>query len=110
MAIKGRAWTAADSYQIVRLETDLIAPIQMRLTSDRAVVEYGPVHFRQRQLDMWLPQSADVYFDWQGHRVHRRHTFSDYMLFSIDDKQQIGDPAKEKQVAGSSAKSALAPN
>jgi tetratricopeptide (TPR) repeat protein len=111
VAIKGRAWIAADSYQIVRLETDLIAPLHMiRLASDRAVVEYGPVHFRQRQLDMWLPRSADVYFDWQGHRVHRRHTFSDYMLFSIDDKQQIGDPAKEKQVAGSNAKSALAPN
>jgi hypothetical protein len=108
VAIKGRAWIAADNYQIVRLETDLIAPMQIiRLAADRAVVEYGPVHFRQRQLDMWLPQSADVYFDWQGHRVHRRHTFSDYMLFSIDDKQQLGDPAKEKQGA---VKSALAPN
>jgi hypothetical protein len=46
------------------LET-LIAPMQMiRLAADRAVVEYGPVHFRERQLDMWLPQTADVYFDW----------------------------------------------
>jgi hypothetical protein len=68
------------------------------------------VHFRQRQLDMWLPQSADIYFDWLGHRVHRRHSFSNYMLFSIDDQQQIGDPAKAKQVAGAAAKSALAPN
>lgn len=111
VAIKGRAWFAADTYQIVRLETDLIAPMQViRLAAERAVVEYGPVHFRERQLDMWLPQSADVYFDWQGHRVHRRHSFTDYMLFSIDDKQQIAEPAKEKQVAGSAGKSEPTPN
>jgi tetratricopeptide (TPR) repeat protein len=56
VAIKGRAWIAADTYQLVRLETDLISPLQViRLNADRAVVEYGPVHFRERQLDIWLP-------------------------------------------------------
>jgi tetratricopeptide (TPR) repeat protein len=111
VAIKGRAWIAADTYQIVRLETDLVAPMQMiHLSADRAVVEYGPVHFAQRQLDMWLPQTADVYFDWQGHRVHRRHSFSEYMLFSVDDKQQIAAPDKQKQVAGSAATSKTVPN
>jgi tetratricopeptide (TPR) repeat protein len=111
VAIKGRAWIAADTYQIVRLETDLIAPMQMiHLAADRAVVEYGPVHFGQRQLDMWLPQNADVYFDWQGHRVHRRHSFSEYMLFSVDDKQQIAAPDRQKQVAGSAATSKTVPN
>ena len=111
VAIKGRAWIAADTYQIVRLETDLIAPMQnIRLTADRAVVEYGPVHFRERHLDMWLPQSADVYFDWQGHRVHRRHSFSDYLLFSIDDKQQIGEPEKAKRAAAPPPVATTAPN
>jgi tetratricopeptide (TPR) repeat protein len=111
VAIKGRAWIAADTYQIERLETDLIAPLHdIRLVADRAVVEYGPVHFRERKLDMWLPQSADVYFDWQGHRVHRRHSFSDYMLFSIDDKQQISNPDKEKRASGPAAAAGHVPN
>lgn len=111
VAIKGRAWIAADTYQVVRLETDLIAPMQMiRLNADRTVVEYGPVHFRQRQLDMWLPQTADVYFDWQGHRIHRRHSYSDYLLFSIDDKQQIASPEKEKRASDASATSKSVPN
>lgn len=111
VAIKGRAWIAADTYEIVRLETDLIAPMQnIRLTADRAVVEYGPVHFRERHLDMWLPQSADVYFDWQGHRVHRRHSFSDYLLFSVDDKQQIGEPEKAKRAAAPPPVATAAPN
>ena len=27
-----------------------------------------------------------------GQRFHRRHTFSQFLLFSIDDKQKIGEP------------------
>jgi hypothetical protein len=37
VALKGRAWFAADSYQIVSLQTDLIAPMtDIQLTVDRA--------------------------------------------------------------------------
>ena len=91
--LKGRAWIAADSFQIVRLETDLVGPLpQIRLIADRAAIEYGPVHFQSRNLDMWLPQIAEVFYDWRGRRSHRRHSFKNYLLFSVDDKQQISDP------------------
>ncbi|MGB7284940.1 MAG: tetratricopeptide repeat protein [Candidatus Acidiferrum sp.] len=92
-ALKGRAWISADSYQILRLETDLVRPLpQIRLAAERTEVEYGPVQFRSSKVSMWLPQSADVYYDWQGRRVHRRHSFSNYMLFAVDDKQKISAP------------------
>lgn len=91
--LKGRAWIAADSFQIVRLETDLVAPVpQIRLAADRAAIEYGPVHFQSRNLDMWLPQIAEVFYDWRGRRSHRRHSFKNYLLFSVEDKQQIAEP------------------
>jgi tetratricopeptide (TPR) repeat protein len=91
--LKGRAWIAADSFQVVRLETDLVATLpQIRLAADRAAIEYGPVHFQSRNLDMWLPQIAEVFYDWRGRRSHRRHSFKNYLLFSVDDKQQIADP------------------
>ena len=71
--LKGRAWIAADTYQIVRLETQMLAPVpEIHLAADSTVIEYGPVHFRERNMDMWLPQSADVYSDWRGRRFHRR--------------------------------------
>jgi len=93
VSLKGRAWIAAESFQIVRLETDLVAPLpQIRLVADRAAIEYGPVHFESRNLDMWLPQIAEVFYDWRGRRSHRRHTFKNYLLFSVDDKQQIAEP------------------
>jgi tetratricopeptide (TPR) repeat protein len=93
VALKGRAWIAADTFQIVRLETDLIDAVpQIRLVSDHAAVEYGPVHFNSRNLDMWLPQNADLHYDWRGRRAHRRHTFKNYLLFAIDDNQKISLP------------------
>lgn len=95
--LKGRAWIAADSFQIVRLETDLVAPLpQIRLAADRAAIEYGPVHFQSRNLDMWLPQIAEVFYDWRGRRSHRRHSFKNYLLFSVDDKQHIAEPKAQK--------------
>ena len=93
VSLKGRAWIEADSYHIVRLETDLVRPVpEIRLAADHTAIEYGPVHFRERNLDMWLPQSAEVYSDWKGRRFHRRHSFSKYLLFSVDDKQAISAP------------------
>jgi len=98
VALKGRAWIAAEDYQIVRLEADLVAPLpQIRLVADHACVEYGPVNFRTRNVDMWLPQTAEFYYEWRGHRGHRIHRFTNYMLFSVDDKQHISAPKAESR-------------
>lgn len=94
VALKGRAWIAADSYQIVRLETDLVATIpEIQLQADHAIVEYAPVHFKNGNVDMWLPRSAEVYFDFRGRRMHRRHSFDNYLLFSVGEKQKISMPS-----------------
>jgi len=96
VALRGRAWIAADSYQIVRMETDLVSTLpEIRLFVDHTIVEYGPVRFKNRDVEMWLPQNADLYCDWRGKRMHRRHSFSDYMLFSVDEKQHISEPQTE---------------
>src|ERR1700676_1375626 len=93
VALKGRAWISADNYQIVRLETDLVAPLpQIRLVADHTAIEYGPVKFTKSNVNMWLPQRAEVYYDWKGHRIHPRHSFSNYMLFGVEDKQKITVP------------------
>jgi hypothetical protein len=111
VALKGRAWIAADSYQILRLETDLIAPVpQIRLATDRTIIEYGPVHFREDKVDMWLPQSAELYYDWKGRRSHRRHSFSNYLLFSVEDKQRISAPKIEDESSSNPITAMIKPN
>ena len=93
VSLKGRAWISADSYQIVRMETDLVSPIpQIQLLAEHTTIDYRPVTFRVGDVNLWLPLSAEVYFDWRGQRVHRRHSFDHYMLFMVDDKQRINTP------------------
>ena len=93
VGLKGRVWISAVSYQIVRMETDLVAPApQIHLLAEHTAIEYGPVKFRDGGVNLWLPQSAEVYFVWRGQQVHRRHSFDHYMLFVVDDKQRINAP------------------
>lgn len=99
--LKGRAWIAADTFQVLRLETQMIAPVrEIGLMADYTAVEYGPVHFNKKNVDMWLPQTAEAYSFWRGKRSHQSHTFSNYILFSVDDKQKISAP-KVKEEPGS---------
>lgn len=91
--LKGRAWIAAGSYQIVRLEADLVAPVRrIQLYTEHQTVEYGPVEFKNRKMQLWLPKSADLYMDFRRQRFHRRHSFGHYMLFSVGSSQKISQP------------------
>jgi tetratricopeptide (TPR) repeat protein len=93
VGLKGRAWIDADNFQILAMESDIIHPIpEIRLVRDHQLIEYGPVSFRDHSMQLWLPKSADWYCWLSGHRYHRRHTFSQFLLFSIDDKQKIAKP------------------
>jgi hypothetical protein len=93
VALKGRAWFLEDTYQILSLETDLIEAIpDIQLTVDHTTVEYGPVHFKSRGMDMWLPKNAELYTQFKGKRIHQRMTYDNYLLFAVDDKQKISSP------------------
>jgi hypothetical protein len=93
VALRGRAWIAADSYQVVSLETDIVAPIpQIQLKAEHITVEYAPVKFHKDQEELWLPQNAELFLDLGSRRIHRRHHFSDYLLFSVDEDQKIAAP------------------
>jgi len=91
--LEGRAWFTAATFQVIRLEADLARKIpEIQLTLDHTTAEYGPVHFRSRGIDIWLPQTADLTSERKGKRFHERITFSDYMLFAIDNEQRITTP------------------
>ena len=93
VGMKGRAWIDAETSQILAMESDMIKPIpEIRLMRDHQLIEYGPVAFANAGTNMWLPKSADWYCSISGHRYHRRHSFSNFLLFSIDDSQKIGKP------------------
>jgi len=93
--MKGRAWISPNTYDIIHLETDLREPLKdLQLTREHLSIDYGPTKFRQVKEQVWLPQSAEMYFSFLGKRYHHKHTLSDYVLFSVDEKSKISAPAQ----------------
>jgi tetratricopeptide (TPR) repeat protein len=93
ISLRGRAWISTNNFQVVSLETDLVSPVpQIQLRAEHIAVEYVPVKFTSHHQELWLPESAEIYFDYGNRRMHRRHHFRDYMLFAVDEKQQISVP------------------
>ncbi len=92
--LKGRAWFATDDGHVLHVETDLLQPIpELRLYREHLAIDYGPVRFKKSDEDFWLPSTADVFLNIHGRMYHRRHLFSDFLLFSVDVEQKIAaDP------------------
>jgi tetratricopeptide (TPR) repeat protein len=96
ISLRGRAWISTDTFQIETLETDLVSPVpEIQLRAEHIAVEYMPVRFKAQRQELWLPQSAEIFFDYGNRRMRRRHHFRDYMLFAVDEKQQISAPKME---------------
>ena len=93
VGLKGRAWIDAGTYQVLRLETDLIQPVKgIELARERLSIEYAQVQFHSHDLQLWLPKTAELYWERHGHRYFRRHEFSDFKIFSVDTDQKFQRP------------------
>jgi hypothetical protein len=106
VSIQGRAWISADTYQIVRLEAELVNPMpEIQLLSEHQTVEYAPVSFPKSQTELWLPKNAEIYFDFRKHRYYRRHSFDHFMLFSVDMEEKRKEPKQAEKKPESRTKS-----
>lgn len=92
LRLRGRAWILAESYQVARLETDLLNEIpEVRLRLQHEDIEYRPVSFQNGKAEFWLPSSTKFYMDFRGHRFYRLHHFTDFQLFSVGVDQKMKD-------------------
>jgi len=93
LRFKGRAWIAPDDYQVLRLQTDLVAPIpQIELQMEHLDIAYAPVEFGRPRFRVWLPESASMEIDYRGHRYQRVHRFSHFQLFLVVTQQTVKEP------------------
>ena len=89
-ALKGRAWLDPGTFQVLRLETELMHPLRdIGLTQEHVSISYEPVHFRSQDTSLWLPHTAELYVERQKHRYYRRHLFSHFQLFSVDTNENV---------------------
>jgi tetratricopeptide (TPR) repeat protein len=93
LPLKGRVWVSTKTGQVVRLEDDLVHPIaEVDLKRQHSVIEYAPVSFASHKVTLWLPESVDVYIQYQGHYLHHQHQFSNFQLFWVGTSQKIAPP------------------
>jgi hypothetical protein len=93
VSLKGRAWIGEDSGEVMHLETNLVKGIPIiELRANAVSIDYAPVTFPSRNLELWLPKSAVAYTDYGKRRTIIEHTFSDFQLFSVQTQQVIEKP------------------
>jgi tetratricopeptide (TPR) repeat protein len=91
--LKGRVWVAANTYDVLHIETDLVAPQkEIELTRDHLIIDYGPVKFEQGKISLWLPWYAEMFMELHHKRYHHRHTLTNYELFSVNTTSAISLP------------------
>jgi len=91
--IKGRVWVDPGSLQVLHLDSELVNPVgEIALKIERTSIDYGRVQFRSQKQGIWLPQTAELWVERGGRRYYRRHTFSNFKIFSVDTSQNIQTP------------------
>lgn len=91
--LKGRAWFAADTYEIEHIDVDLLEPIpQILLSTEHLSIDYGSVAFANGNSHLWLPQQADFYLDIGNRHFFTHHQLSHFLLFSVGVQQDTKQP------------------
>jgi hypothetical protein len=94
IALKGRAWIDAATMQVIHLESDLSKPaFLIELTLEHFSIDYAPVRFHTKDVQLWLPQDASLYVEQRKHRYYREHSFRNFQCFAVEASQVISAPA-----------------
>ncbi len=90
---QGLAWVDSDTYQIVRLHTDLLAPLpDFRLEKETLNIDFKEVHFSHLKEAFWLPEKVTLTLDWNGKLLRNQHEYSDFKIFNVATSEKIGRP------------------
>ena len=87
---QGVAWIDKDTYKIVRLRSDLLAPQpKVRLERQTTEITYQPVQFTQLATALWLPSEVAVTVEWKVRTFRNSHSYSRFKLFNTEVKDRI---------------------
>ena len=87
--LKGRAWISASTYQVMKLETDLLEPLPNILQWEHVTITYHSVAFAKRKVDLWLPETEEIYMNYRGHNYRDQHKLSNFQLFAVDSDEKV---------------------
>ena len=87
LLFQGIAWIDASDFRIVRLREDLLTSRpDLHLTEMSITVRFGSVHIAKAGSTLWLPQAADVAWEYKGVAVEQQHLYSDFHLYAAHSR------------------------
>ncbi|HWY42931.1 MAG TPA: tetratricopeptide repeat protein [Candidatus Sulfotelmatobacter sp.] len=99
IALRGRAWLAANTYDLLHLEMDLRDAVkELQLTREHLTVDYGAVKFEKGSKELWLPWYAEMFLELRGKRYCHKHTLTNYFLFSVESNHKVEPPKQPAPV------------
>jgi len=88
--VQGIAWVDQDSFQIIRLRTDLLGPpADVGLTRQTTEVTFDEVRLPDVEEALWLPKSVDVYAVFNGQAFRNEHRYSDYERYRVSVRMNV---------------------
>jgi len=74
-------------YRIVRLRTDLLAPLPaISVQRQTASMLFGSVRIPALEVTLWLPQAVHVEMESGGQILQEQHKYSKYRLYKAQSK------------------------
>lgn len=91
--LRGLAWVDTESYQIVRIRTDLLTPLpEISLNEETTDIDLSEVHFNRVAQGFWLPQQVTVTVAWKGRLLRNIHKYSDFKVFQVNSTEKTSNP------------------
>ena len=91
MLTQGILWVDKNSFQIIRMRTDLLAQRnEIRLDQLTTEVTFVGVQFQDAPKPLWLPSDVDVYIGIDKHKFRNVHHYTNYRRYRAS--VEIGTP------------------
>jgi hypothetical protein len=80
-------WIDDSIFQIVRIQTDLLAPLtDLNVSKLNSEVSFGEVRIAERNLTLWMPDDVEIRWLLKDQAGAERHKYSDYRLFGATSR------------------------
>jgi tetratricopeptide (TPR) repeat protein len=90
---QGLAWIDPQTYQILRLRTDLLRPLpEVRLERQTTEIAYSEVRFKGVEGSFWLPKDVTVTVEWAGRSLRNEHEYSGFKVFNVASMEKVSKP------------------